>query len=230
MASRPAPPGVDAVLLRALSRNPDSRWPTVSRFVKELEKALRGRGPGAEPATDPLTDPLPARSWPREDEEAFRPLHRPRRWPAAVAAVLGLLAIAGGVWAISSLGGGGDDGASARKEQRQEARRQARTDRSSPTPGASAAASPAQLNDQGFQLMRAGRYDEAIPLLQRAVEAFPATNRDLTHAYALYNLGRSLRLAGRPSEAIPYLERRLRFNNQRPAVARELAAARRAAD
>ena len=77
--------------------------------------------------------------------------------------------------------------------------------------------------------MRAGRYDEAVPVLQQAVAAFPAGSRDLTNAYALFNLGRSLRLAGRPAEAIPILERRLRIPNQRETVARELAAARAAA-
>ena len=76
--------------------------------------------------------------------------------------------------------------------------------------------------------MRAGRYQQAIPLLRRAVASFPQGSTDLTYAYALYNLGRSLRLAGRPQEAIPLLERRLRFENQRDVVARELAASRRA--
>jgi tetratricopeptide (TPR) repeat protein len=77
--------------------------------------------------------------------------------------------------------------------------------------------------------MNAGRYDEAVRVLERAVAAFPADSTELTYAYALYNLGRSLRLAGRPDEAIPILERRLRFPNQRGVVKRELAAARAAA-
>jgi tetratricopeptide (TPR) repeat protein len=85
------------------------------------------------------------------------------------------------------------------------------------------------LNDEGFRLMNAGRYNEAIPPLERAVAAFPQDSTDLTYAYALYNLGRSLRLAGRPDEAIPILERRLRFANQRATVQRELVAARREA-
>jgi tetratricopeptide (TPR) repeat protein len=85
----------------------------------------------------------------------------------------------------------------------------------------------AHLNDDGFQLMNAGRYNEAIPPLRRAVAAFPHQSTDLTYAYALYNLGRSLRLAGRPNQAIPLLERRLQIDNQREKVARELAAARR---
>jgi tetratricopeptide (TPR) repeat protein len=87
-----------------------------------------------------------------------------------------------------------------------------------------AIASPGSLNDRGFQLMNEGRYQDAIPLLRRAVSSAGNTN-DLTYAYALYNLGRSLRLAGRPNEAIPLLERRLRIDNQRATVARELKAA-----
>jgi tetratricopeptide (TPR) repeat protein len=95
--------------------------------------------------------------------------------------------------------------------------------------GSSGSASPAALNDQGFRLMRAGQYDEAIPILQRAVNAYPSGSTDLTYAFALYNLGRSLRLAGRPKEAIPILERRLRIPNQTETVRQELEAARRAA-
>lgn len=90
-------------------------------------------------------------------------------------------------------------------------------------------ASASRLNDQGYQLMNEGRYQDAIPLLRRAVSASPSGSNDLTYAYALYNLGHSLRLAGRSGEAVPLLERRLRIDNQRATVARELKAARRGA-
>jgi len=89
--------------------------------------------------------------------------------------------------------------------------------------------SAAQLNDRGFRLMNSGRYAEAIPLLRRAISASSPRSTDLTYAYALFNLGRSLRLARRPQEAIPLLERRLQIKNQRATVARELEAARRGA-
>ena len=75
--------------------------------------------------------------------------------------------------------------------------------------------------------MQQGRYEEAIPVLQRAVASSQGSGPP--HAYALYNLGRSLRLAGRPREAIPILERRLRIPNQTDVVKRELKAAKRAA-
>jgi eukaryotic-like serine/threonine-protein kinase len=84
-----------------------------------------------------------------------------------------------------------------------------------------------RLNNQGFQLMSEGRYDEAIPILQRAVNSFPPGTTDLNYAYALFNLGQSLRLAGRPDEAIPILEQRLEIPNQTGAVRRELELARR---
>jgi eukaryotic-like serine/threonine-protein kinase len=92
-------------------------------------------------------------------------------------------------------------------------------------PPADEPASGAELNAQGFELMNAGRYDEAIPILQQAVDSLAGTG-SLDYAYALYNLGRSLRLAGRPDEAIPVLEQRLTIPNQRGVVKRELEAAR----
>src|SRR5215211_5180637 len=94
----------------------------------------------------------------------------------------------------------------------------------SPSAGA---ADGAGLNQQGFDLMNQGRYDDAIPVLQRAVRSFPPGTSDLNYAYALYNLGKSLRLAGRPDEAIPVLEKRLQIPNQTETVRRELELARR---
>ena len=85
----------------------------------------------------------------------------------------------------------------------------------------------ARLNQEGFDLMGQGRYEEAIPILQRAVGSFPPGTTDLNYAYALFNLGHALRLAGRPDEAIPILERRLAIPNQTGVVRRELELARR---
>jgi eukaryotic-like serine/threonine-protein kinase len=96
-------------------------------------------------------------------------------------------------------------------------------------PAASGPAEGERLNNQGFQLMSEGRYDEAIPILQRAVDSFPPGTSDLNYAYALFNLGQALRLAGRPEEAIPILEQRLEIPNQTGIVRRELELARRAA-
>ena len=48
----------------------------------------------------------------------------------------------------------------------------------------------------------------------------------MNYAYALFNLGKSLRLAGRPDEAIPVLEQRLKIPNQTGTVQRELELAK----
>ena len=85
--------------------------------------------------------------------------------------------------------------------------------------------SGAELNDLGFALINEGRYEEAIPLLQRAVDSFEGGTEDVTYAYALFNLGHALRLAGRPEEAIPILEQRLEYPE--PARDRHARAGRR---
>jgi eukaryotic-like serine/threonine-protein kinase len=106
-----------------------------------------------------------------------------------------------------------------------------------PEPEAEAVASPPEpagsdpdqasaLNQEGFELLEAGSYEEAIPVLEEAVRAFPPETEELDYAYALFNLGRALRLGGRPEEAIPVLERRLEIPNQTGTVSRELASAR----
>jgi serine/threonine-protein kinase len=82
------------------------------------------------------------------------------------------------------------------------------------------------LNQEGFELIQAGDYEGAVPLLEEAVRAFSPGTEDLDYAYALFNLGNALRLSGRPDEAIPVLERRLAIPNQSGVVREELAAAR----
>jgi tetratricopeptide (TPR) repeat protein len=107
---------------------------------------------------------------------------------------------------------------------------------SEPPPAATPAPSPqdttadpdrgAQLNDQGYALMQRGDYAGAIPILQQAVASWPEDSTDITYAYVLFNLGKSLNRAGRPGEAIPYLEQRLRWADQRATVEAELELAR----
>ncbi|MGI8593590.1 MAG: serine/threonine-protein kinase [Solirubrobacteraceae bacterium] len=102
-------------------------------------------------------------------------------------------------------------------------------DGGTPSGGATSGASPAALNEEGFRLLSARRYDEAVPVLERAYEACGKSVGNLTCAFAAFNLGQALRLAGRPDEAIPVLEKRLENPNQRDTVKAELDAAKRAA-
>jgi serine/threonine-protein kinase len=199
-------PVVDPVLLKGLAKDPSERWSSGHEFVEALDEALGDAPP---------------------------PVRLSRRSPAgpvAVAATLVAVLLLAGVVLLSGGGGGGSGpGPSRASHPPAKKRPPASTGTAAPATTAPAGTSPASLNQQGFNLMNAGRYDEAISLLRPAVARFPKGSTDLTYAYALYNLGRSLRLAGRPAEAIPYLERRLGFDNQRDVVRRELAAARGAA-
>jgi tetratricopeptide (TPR) repeat protein len=71
--------------------------------------------------------------------------------------------------------------------------------------------------------MLGGQYHTAIPVLRQAVAAAPRSS--LTYAYALYDLGHSLRLAGDPRAAVPVLWQRLQIPNQTDVVRTELALA-----
>ncbi|HLM30095.1 MAG TPA: protein kinase [Solirubrobacterales bacterium] len=69
------------------------------------------------------------------------------------------------------------------------------------------------LNDQGYALVQEGSYEEAIPVLERAVDALRGAGDETTYNYALYNLGTAYLRAGRPEDAIPLLEERMKYDD-----------------
>ena len=219
-----APAGAAAALKRGMAPEPKDRPASAGELAEALERGL------AEERTGPTL--LAPRA-------AQRRRGRPAWLPAAAA--VAALALVGGA-AIFALDGGEDGGspeARNRPAPEKPAAADPRPEREAPRdqPAAPApapvrapsAGDPAALNEQGFGLMNQGRYDEAIPPLQRAVESYGEGSQDTTYAYALYNLGRSLRLAGRAGEAVPILERRLQIPNQTKTVQKELKQARKAA-
>jgi serine/threonine-protein kinase len=229
-----APRAAASTLARGMAREPERRPRSAGELAADLERSLR---PQRRP--DNATEPTAAL--------APRPARAPQRrgWvPVAAALLLIVVAAVAGVALL-----GGDDGAGGGQQQTADggsARggdgRDPAADGNASPPASGSADTPAQepppdpapqptadpsaLNNQGYQLMQAGDYAGAIPLLEQAVAAFPEGSQELTYAYALYNLGRSLRLAGRPAEAVPVLERRLQIPNQTETVRRELEAAR----
>jgi tetratricopeptide (TPR) repeat protein len=76
------------------------------------------------------------------------------------------------------------------------------------------------LEARGHQLMVDGDYSAAIAVLRQAVQA--ASPSSLTYAYALYDLGRSLRLAGDPKDAVTALYQRMQLPNQTGKVREQL--------
>lgn len=248
-----APAAAAEILARGMARDPDDRPPTAGRLAADLRLALQSRGAGragdataptaalaaAEPtAEDRATDVRPpspvARGAAGGGVSGGRSRAR-RLAPALAAAAVVAVGTAAGV---AALGGREGDGGRDAEPQRQAAGREAggqgeadgqaepSAEPAESAPAAEPAGDPVELNDRGYALMRAGDYEAAIPLLEQAVAAYPEGSQELTYAYALYNLGRSLRLAGRPEEAVPILERRLQIPNQTETVQRELEAAR----
>jgi serine/threonine protein kinase len=230
-----ADPRVAAVLTRAMSREPGDRQHRAGELSAELGAALRQ----ARPSTD---KPVLA-------------THRTRRpWLPIAAALIAVLLVAAGALALASGSGDDDPSGSAatptattkaprpRTEtvtspqaappvanQQADTPSGTQTTPSGTTTGSAPAGSGSRLNQQGYALMNRGDYDSAIPILQKAVDSYGSDSKDLNYAFALFNLGRSLRLAGRADEAVPVLERRLAIPNQTKTVQKELDAARKAA-
>jgi hypothetical protein len=101
-----------------------------------------------------------------------------------------------------------------------------------PAPVSSSAAA---LQAQGHRLLGEGRYAAAIGDLHAALAAsgqsaarcgVPGGEACLTYAYALYDLGRALRLNGDPRGAVGVLTQRLHIDNQRATVRQQLDRAR----
>jgi len=216
---------------RLAATDPDRRPDSAAAALAQLRRK--------EVRPDRPTEPFAVAPQPTE---ALRPtLHAPRASRPArarLAAVIGI--VAGLVAAIlliadgpSDEGGGkADQVVAARGEQGGETtnREETATTPPVPEPAGSDPALGSTLNQEGFELIQAGRHEEAVPVLEEAIRAFPAGTSDLDYAYALFNLGSALRLSGRPDDAIPVLERRLEIPNQTDVVSQELAAARSAAD
>jgi hypothetical protein len=102
-----------------------------------------------------------------------------------------------------------------------------------PTPRPNVAQAVA-LDLRGHGLLESGRYGAAIPVLRMTLTAtgaqlagclHPASTACLTYAYALFDLGRALRLSGHPAAAVRLLQARLQIDDQRTVVALELARA-----
>ena len=224
MAAAPAPP-----LVEEADR-------TVAMERTAVPRVRRSPPPApARAALPPTSSPAPARA----------PRRRVPGWLPATLVVVALLAVAAVV--LASMGGSDDDPNSSSASGGGQADRQGGSarQRSTPTTAEEAAPAPveepveedtapatedpdtgvaidpeegARLDAQAFDLIRQGRYDEAVPIARQAVASFPEDDTSANYAYALFNLGTALNRSGSPEEAIPFLEKRLSFSSDRPEV------------
>jgi eukaryotic-like serine/threonine-protein kinase len=229
------------LLQRGMARDPSERPSSAGELGSRLGRALEQPSPAPAPVPAPAArDPAPA--W------ASGPSARRKRPVGAIALALALLVIAAAAVIGTVLAGGGEDDRSGSQSAQgpQKPKKSKKPKKSEKESAAPAADEPvaeepttepepstpvdpvrgAELNDQGFELMQQGQFAAAVPLLEQAVASYPEDSRDLTYAYALFNLGKSLNRSGRPDEAIPYLEKRLTWPDQRETVQSELDDAR----
>jgi serine/threonine-protein kinase len=238
--NRTLSPALDPVLARGMAKRPRERFATASDFAAAVEGALAGGG-----ASRGQASALAGGGASRGGTAALSGTSGSRRRMAALAA---LAAGALGVGIATGVNSGSGSPASlvrshGRSNAAQLSLRAAVPSIPPLTTPTTTTATPATtvptkppptpqpqgpdaLEAQGHQLMNGGNYTGAIPVLQHAVaQADPGS---LTYAYALYDLGRSLRLAGDPRAAVPILYRRLQIPNQTGTVRTELTLALRA--
>jgi serine/threonine-protein kinase len=243
----PGPAGFDGVVEWLADPDPRNRPASARQALVRLERADRA----SEEPTRAYTPTSERRSPP--PTPLSRPDHSSG---ARRGALVALLAFVAAVIAIAVVvlggGGGGEDATGPRASKSGQTKQKSDSgsagkaqNASTPAPAPqpeetdseqaeSEGAEPAgtdpeggaTLNQQGYELIQAGEYAAAVPVLEEAVTSFPAGSEDLDYAYALFNLGSALRLSGRPEEAIPVLEERLQIPNQTGTVEEELAAAR----
>ena len=241
---------------RLVARAARAARPAASRTARSLAEACRTAAALARRALDraltwprpaPGSAPAPRLRRPRAPRAPMRAGgEAPWRWLAPAA-----LITAAALVAVIVAGGGAGTRPHGSPSAHQPRLRAGTTAPGAPSPSAApqrrihARPSPpvspalaAQLEARGHALLGEAQFAGAISVLKQAVAATgeklesclePSSETCLTYAYALYDLGRALRLDRQPGTAVPILERRLQIDNQRPAVQSELELARREA-
>jgi serine/threonine-protein kinase len=212
------PPQVDDVLARALAKEPQYRFATATDFVHALRDALD------EAAGRTQVGSLPA----------VAPPGRRRGLPLLAAALLALLFAGIGAAVLLARDDGERPSASPPRTIRETITAEGETvvktvTTAAPAPTtvptteattattAPAAASPAELNDQGYALMRAGDFNGALPLLEQAWAGLSGSSETVA-AYTAYNLAFTRFALGRCDGVLELLDRSEQIQGERKPI------------
>jgi serine/threonine-protein kinase len=208
------PAGVDAVLQRALAKDPDDRPASSRELVAELREACDASTTTlVQPPRTASTSVAPPSTPPPAQPTRYE---RKRRRPAYLLGALALLA-AGVVTAALVAAVGDDPGGSSNAQSTATAQPpppapepppapQPPPPAPEPPPPPPPPSSAADLNDNGFALMQSGNFSDALPLFEQAVASL-AGSGSLAEAYASYNLAFTRFALGSCDGVLPLLDR-----------------------
>jgi serine/threonine-protein kinase len=197
------PARVDDVFRRALAKNPAERPAGARELVDELRASLAGNEMPAP------TLVLPA--------APTRVVHTARRRPsAALAAIAATLLLAGG-FVVAALVAARDDGSPQAAREPQSRGTTSTTDRTTTAQTTTDDVDGVALNVEGFELMQAGEYAEALPLLRAAVVDLNGSGL-IDEAYASYNLAFSRFATGRCDGVVALIDRSERIQGEREEI------------
>lgn len=148
---------------------------------------------------------------------SLRRLGRPTRGRRSAVAVSALAILAGGLAGFALLGFE-NDGAGPGEPRSREPAASSSSPEEEATP-AEPTVDGAALNAQGFELMQDGRFEEALPVLRRAVGALLGS-KTLDEAYASYNLALTRFALGHCDGVIGLLDRSERIQGSRDPIDR----------
>jgi serine/threonine protein kinase len=189
------PPEVDAVFRKALEKDPNARFESGADLVGALRDAL-SEAAGTTQQLAPVARPK-SRSW--------------SGLVVGTAALLAAAAVGGSIAAFALTGGDSEPkvrtvvrtGPGRTITQRQTVTSPSAT---APTTVPLTPSSGSELNNRGFELMRAGDYARALPLLEQAVAKLRGTG-EINEAYASYNLAYTRMRLGRCDGVAALLDR-----------------------
>jgi serine/threonine-protein kinase len=220
------PRELDPVFAKALAKDPMQRYTSAAEFVAALRASL-DQAAGATRIVGPPTAPT-----------RFIPRERPRR-NRLVPVLLGLLLAAGIGLAYALTRDNTPKPQPVRvttavhtvtaQGSTQTVVSTLVTTAAPPTtttsPSAAVGGDPVAENNNAYELMKQGRFSDALPLLQDAQQQLDGQG-NLAEAYTDYNLGYTLIQLGQCSAAVPYLERSKQLQHGRHEVEDALKQAR----